>query len=223
MHKKGNAKQKPTTRKAIELTEAEFEAAYVTLQKLGLNLQGKRAQTCQEFIAYATYLQNEVKPQSYLEIGSRYGESLYLHALVLPKGAKIRAIELPEAGWGRFGSADVLVGVRNYLVGLGFDLDIFLGNSQDPVAIEWAKLNGPYDLVLIDGDHSFEGAKADWENYGQYAKYAVFHDAASIHDVGQVWQALKEKRMHVPHREFVYRQGRYTMGLGVMENCNAKK
>lgn len=33
-----------------------------------------------------------------------------------------------------------------------------------------------YDLVFIDGDHSYVNVKKDYENVGKYSKYCVFHD-----------------------------------------------
>jgi hypothetical protein len=35
------------------------------------------------------------------------------------------------------------------------------------------------DLLLIDGDHSYEGVKADFEALGSRSRIAVFHDIAS--------------------------------------------
>lgn len=36
--------------------------------------------------------------------------------------------------------------------------------------------NISFDLVFIDGDHSYETTKNDFENVGKFAKYCVFHD-----------------------------------------------
>lgn len=37
-------------------------------------------------------------------------------------------------------------------------------------------INKTFDLVFIDGDHSYEWVKRDYENVGIYAKYCAFHD-----------------------------------------------
>jgi hypothetical protein len=33
-----------------------------------------------------------------------------------------------------------------------------------------------FDLVFIDADHSYQGAKTDWDNVGQFSKICLFHD-----------------------------------------------
>jgi len=50
--------------------------------------------------------------------------------------------------------------------------------SDDPMLLD-ALLDATFDIVYIDGDHSYEGAKHDWETFGPMARVAViFHDIA---------------------------------------------
>ena len=53
-----------------------------------------------------------------------------------------------------------------------------LGSSTDPEIIK--KSEKEYDLIIIDGDHSFEGVMNDFNNYSKYLKqggYIIFHDS----------------------------------------------
>jgi len=59
---------------------------------------------------------------------------------------------------------------------------IFDGFSTDKKIIAGASEIGPYDAILIDGDHSYEGAKFDIENYDAMLKvggYMVIDDASN--------------------------------------------
>jgi predicted O-methyltransferase YrrM len=54
-----------------------------------------------------------------------------------------------------------------------------IGNSRDQDVIDQAR--GPFDLIVIDGDHSYVGVKADVENYLPKLRdkgFLMFHDTA---------------------------------------------
>lgn len=156
--------------------------------------------------------------RSILEVGSCMGHSIKMLARHCRPGAKIRCI---DTGVG----AETLAGVNTgeYLQRAmaelradGFDAQCFLGDSHGPEAVEFARKSGPYDVVFIDGDHSYEGARSDWLDYGPLGSMVAFHDIAHRdHGVGTLWRELKAtKRTH----ECV----KSSMGTGIAHNLLAR-
>jgi len=162
---------------------------------------------------FAWLLEQMNGAKSILEVGSCYGQALYNFAKAMPKGAKIRSIDLgrndilhwPNAG-------DVLNSRVESLKNEGYDADVLFADSRSPEAINWAKGNAPYDLVFIDGDHTYEGVKADWEHYGSMGKIVAFHDIGNPHEagVGKLWGELKSA---YKTKENI----RGWMGIGIVE------
>ncbi len=136
-----------------------------------------------QFSKYLAHLSGE-KVESYLEIGVRHG------------GTFVITVEYLQ----RFHPVKKAVGV-----------DI----RRCPGLVEYGKLNprarftvadsqsagfqtlldaeGPFDLVLIDGDHSREGCWNDFELLKDRARILVFHDIDSVPvpGVGAVWRQVK--------------------------------
>ena len=48
--------------------------------------------------------------------------------------------------------------------------------SPRPLKLEGLTQDSPFDLCFIDGNHSYEAVKRDYEAFGENAKIAVFHD-----------------------------------------------
>lgn len=147
----------------------------------------------------AVLLSHFVGRSSVLEVGSCFGHTLkFLAAVAAPK-AKIRSIDLgvlPDEA-GIFAGLDVkpwLLDAVNALKARGHDAAVWFGDSHADCAVDWAKAWAPFDLVFIDGDHSYDGVKADWENYGPMGKVVAFHDIAHpAHGVGKFWAEIKDR------------------------------
>jgi predicted O-methyltransferase YrrM len=106
------------------------------------------------------------------------------------------------------------------------EVHLLRADSHAPATFESIQqlLKGkPLDFLFIDGDHRYEGVKADYEMYALLVGKGGligFHDIVPgpAHEVGGVpklWQEVKQGRAA---REFVadWKQGGY--GIGVIEN-----
>ena len=54
-----------------------------------------------------------------------------------------------------------------------------IGDSKLEEACNFARNNGPYNIIFIDGDHSYEGVWSDYHNYRHMLApngLVVFHD-----------------------------------------------
>ena len=122
-----------------------------------------------EWNDFIKYLQDK-NITSYLEIGAREGIALRYLAERLPLEF-IAVVDLPGADWGRPKTERQL---RKNLDSLDISHNIAIGDSTDPEIIESVRRN--YDLIFIDGDHTYDGVKQDYENYKSMGGMLVFHD-----------------------------------------------
>jgi predicted O-methyltransferase YrrM len=82
-------------------------------------------------------------------------------------------------------------------------------NSHHPSTIAEAKrlLAGrPVDLLFIDGDHTYEGVKEDWEMYSPLVRSGgliVFHDVAGNYEDTQVKRFWDEIKINHSYKEFM--------------------
>jgi hypothetical protein len=152
--------------------------------------------------------------RSYLEVGAYRGGTFFRVMRSLPAGS----LGVTVASRGR---PSPLADVGARLVRLGYRIETIFGDSRSPVTIEATRRLGPFDAILIDGDHSYEGVKRDWENYGPMASRIVaFHDIAEMHttrngfqvEVPRLWQELKASGRAT--REFIAPGSK--MGIGAI-------
>ncbi len=71
---------------------------------------------------------------------------------------------------------------------------MYVGKSQDPEILKQCR--GFYDMVFVDGDHSADAVKADYDNFSTRCKYMAFHDIYNsrngCEDVEKFWSEIKQ-------------------------------
>jgi hypothetical protein len=157
----------------------------------------------------------------YLEIGARHGDTFHEIMLGLPEGSTGVAVDLPGGLWGTHKSKDALKAATRDLKLRGYNVSHLFGNSQETATKRLLVGRGPYDAILIDGDHTLEGVTRDWEIYRHMAPIIAFHDIVGTGQVEKVtqrgvevpilWERLKQGHRHV---EFIDEGSK--MGIGVL-------
>jgi len=169
-----------------------------------------------------------VRPRAMLEIGTATGGSLLAFTRVSAPDAHVLSVDLPH---GAFGGGYPMWKVPLYKA-FATDhqrLDLIRGNShsQQTFAEVEARLKGrPLDFLFIDGDHTYDGVQADFEQYKSLVRpggLIAFHDIAPPHsdsaaiddpgDVPQFWTDLTARQ---PSRAFIDPNSRGCFGIGVL-------
>lgn len=132
-------------------------------------------------------LAQSLKVRKYLEIGSRFGDSLYAVMANLPVPSIGIAVDLearPE-----------LYATRDELRKMGHDCIVLSGSSRNHLNQQMIGSAAPFDLILIDGDHTYDAVAADWRIYMPHGKTVVFHDIVNPENpsVGQLWTEIKAR------------------------------
>lgn len=159
-----------------------------------------RWQDLKELRAFVN-LAKRLRVRRYLEIGSRTGDSLYAVLANLPAGAFGMAIDLPESD----DNITALHKTAAALDRLGQKTQLVFADSRSDMAIDQAVKAAPFDLVLIDGDHSYDGVATDWKNYAALAPTVALHDVAAptghmsdgkLNEVQKFWREISHRRRH---------------------------
>lgn len=143
-----------------------------------------------------------------LEIGSLFGGTLWWWAR-LPRIKTLVTVDLPS-DW-----SEVADGVRDarphwsgWTEGVAFhDLQ---ADSHDPAtvqAVQAAAGDKPFDFAFIDGDHTYEGVRADWLLWSPLVRpggLVAFHDTWPNGDTAEpgVVAWVDELRHHLPSMQW---------------------
>ena len=144
-----------------------------------------------------------LKPQVVVEIGTNTGGTLFIFTKVAAYGSRVVSIDLP-GGEGGGGYPDYKSDFFKSFCRQNQQLFFIKGNSQQSQTVEklQAILKRDFiDFLFIDGDHSFDGVKRDFELYSPLVRrggLVAFHDIKKYPDdhwiqVDKFWNAIKNK------------------------------
>jgi predicted O-methyltransferase YrrM len=167
----------------------------------------------------------EEQCRSLLEIGSKFGGSLWRLSHALPMGARVVAVDLPRGTKAWDQSQPSLRKCVDDLIAEGYDAHLIWGDSTHGNIVERVRRLGPFDAVFIDANHTMPFIECDWHNYGSMGKIVAFHDIAwhrapawigTRIDVPRFWERVK---LSYRHQEFCYCPTGNNNGIGVLWRC----
>jgi predicted O-methyltransferase YrrM len=152
----------------------------------------------------------EQELRTVVEIGTYKGGTLWLWCQLAKANAKIVSIDLPGGPFGGGYDDAEAEGFRPF-ARRGQEMCLIAADSHDPETVQRVKrilASAPIDLLFIDGDHTYEGVRRDYEMYAPLVRrggVVAFHDVlphtdAADCEVDVYWNELKSR---VPqHFEF---------------------
>jgi predicted O-methyltransferase YrrM len=144
--------------------------------------------------------------RSYLEIGSKFGGTFSAVTRTMPPGSRAVAVDLPSGTKHWAASRVALEACVSQLKKTGYDTHLIWGDSTDRDVIRQVAWLGPFDLILIDANHTMPYVQSDWDYYGLMGRMVAFHDIAWRRapdwqgsyriDVPAFWESIKTGYRH---------------------------
>jgi predicted O-methyltransferase YrrM len=145
----------------------------------------------------------ELRPKVVLEIGTARGGTLFLFTRAADPDAKIISIDLPGGPFGGGYPKWRTALYRSFAKG-GQEIYLLRKSSHDPRTLyEVKRILGRerVDFLFIDGDHTYEGVKRDFEMYSPLVReggIVAFHDICphppeTKCEVNRFWNEIKQR------------------------------
>jgi predicted O-methyltransferase YrrM len=192
----------------VRSTAGSSNLDYFMCEKPG----GLKLQQVPEEYAAVLFEIKSLNPKSYLEIGIGNGGSWMTCSYFLRHSLeKSRAVDNLAYYQAIDQKIEEIEFVENFLRSTINDVSFF--NSDSKIFLD--SHNEKYDVIFIDGDHSYEGVKKDFlkclKNINPEG-VMIFHDIASVGAPGVV-QFWEEVKTQYKSREFIHSN---TCGMGII-------
>lgn len=167
-----------------------------------------------------------IKPTKVVEIGSLFGGTLWHWMNLCEPGSTFVSIDLmvPNSD-NRYKMQQFCHNRLWYEWANNFDhkLQVIEGKSQDPKVLEtmYTKYK-PVDFLFIDGDHTYNAVRQDFQNYLDLVRpggVIAFHDIAIPEEdsivwggVSRLWKEIKESNLYVTE-EFIEKPRWWGIGI----------
>lgn len=168
-----------------------------------------------------------LEPTTVVEIGSARGQSACYMGLALKRLGRGRLYAIdPHAvtAWNDAGSVNTVQVMKRNLRAFGVERYVEIVREYSHAA--GARWTEPIDLLFIDGDHSYEGVKRDWELFAPHVREfgtVVFHDTLWERAGNTGWT---REDMGVPHFVDELRRAGYPVvtfdrhyGISLVQPC----
>ncbi len=144
---------------------------------------------------------NKQQPSNVLEVGTAGGGTFFALAHIAVDHARLSSVDLPGGDFGGGYTPRGKKRIGSYVLPTQ-QLNLLQADSHDPdthARVVDLLEDEPLDFLMIDGDHSREGVRQDWEMYAPLVRYGgmvAFHDVAPHEadprcQVSGLWQDIK--------------------------------
>ena len=159
---------------------------------------------------------------SMLEIGTNLGGTLFLFTRVINPHALIISLDLPNGPYGGGYPAWRIPFYKSFSIN-DQKMVLLREDSHKPstlTKVEKILNESPLDFLFIDGDHSYDGVKADFEMYKSLVRpggIIAFHDICPYTEldlgVNRFWNEIKNQIKSV---EIIKDSNQIGFGIGIL-------